>query len=237
MQEIKLKFNQPFNLEGKMVKIVEVEQPQKERWFKKLTEDSFGFKKGRIYRGSTPFPETPNYPNYTIEIDSTKIGVSWQEVQPDFICQHSGEAFMYGTECFYTLADRKDTIEPAPIAINEQRIFNIIPNVAFFYTREDALAWQEKKFGKKEESLYVFHRKTFEVIKCDENKVYCITSHSVKYASESECKAARDRYILENEKVTCEESFEILGQFGNGIYVSYKNAFINYILNKKGGNK
>ena len=236
MQEIKLKFNQPFNLEGKMVKIVEVEQPQKERWFKKLTEDSFGFKKGRIYRGSTPFPETPNYPNYTIEIDSTKIGVSWQEVQPDFICQHSGEAFMYGTECFYTLADRKDTIEPAPIAINEQRIFNIIPNVAFFYTREDALAWQEKKFGKKEEVVWYFNHKTYEISSYDKNVIQVIESSIGDFKTESECKAARDKYVLENEKVGVFEALDIAT-----IYKDYKGGesfaeiFVKYILNKKGG--
>jgi hypothetical protein len=148
VKALNTQLNEPLKIEEK---VMEVEQPKKERWFKCLDNDSYDGDNlivGRLYKHS----EVLN------SCDGNLVGVvaieysdEWQEVTPDFVCQHSGEGFIknIGTETKYFKAYHID------LGNREAGIRNGNcggdKNFAYFYTYEDALAWLEKKFSKKEE--------------------------------------------------------------------------------------
>lgn len=237
MQEIKL--NEPFTLESKMVKIVECEptngqwsypysQPKKERWFKCLASNYVTYEKNRIYLGSHKFTKT----QFPCEEIAKMNPCDWQEVQPDFICQHSGEAFMMGDACWYIIRyDKNDNPDSGRIDKFDTEEGK---DMAYFHSESDALAWQEAKFGKKEEDIieWDFDYKTYEIRKFNKSKEV-IDTPFVGYKSESDCIAARDKWIWENVKVSGGEMLEIMKDcFSSAI--KPKESFVKYILNKGG---
>lgn len=229
MQEIKL--NEPFTLEGKMVKIVEVEQPKKERWFKCNRLDCYqGMIKDRLYKGSF-IPELTTMP---IERWIKDYPNDFEEIVPDFICQHSGEAFIkyIGTETKYFKAYHID-LGNLKAGIRNGNCGGD-KNFAYFYTHEDALAWQESKFGKKEEEIvWWFNKETFEIKSRVKGVVLVRICPSEDFTSESDCIAARDKWIVDNVKINCQESFHIHKAYDGG-GPSYEKRFVEYILNKGG---
>lgn len=219
MQEIKL--NEPFTLEGKMVKIVECEptngqwsypysQPKKERWFKCLKPENYkhSLKKMKPYR----FDFIPTDATVSIQYMAGAFPNDFEEVTPDFICQHSGEGFMNGDKCYMC--------DPVELSDIEEDVIVVEPNssevndyIAYFHTTKDALAWQEAKFGKKEEgirwSIYTF--KTIE---------------------------DRSDYIFENANINLADSLAIMKLCmkcaEDGTIKPYKEIAVEYILNKGG---
>lgn len=245
MQEIKL--NEPFTLEGKMVKIVECEptngqwsypysQPKKERWFKCLKPENYkhSLKKMKPYR----FDFIPTDATVSIQYMAGAFPNDFEEVTPDFICQHSGEAFMMGDACWYIISfDKNDNPDSGRIDKFDTEEGK---DMAYFHTESDALAWQEAKFGKKEEEIEWWFTKHDYIINSG-LKHPCRPSNETSGSSitftgktaESDCIAARDKWIAENAKVGFEDMVKII----NDVRTNEKRLseiFVEYILNKGG---
>jgi len=250
METKEIKLNEPFNLEGKMVKIVEcmsistemnpeyvAHQPKKERWFKciesyKKAIKGVLYKRPSSHSGGTVMIGDISYAWFDLE-DFNKY---FEEVTPDFVCQQSGEGFMLGDKYWYVEALEKDD-NPCQGTAHRNSQKYICANFAYFRTSEDALAWQEKKFGKKEEEKkqkFRFDKKTFFIY---EEPIITDAFISDEFDDKSDCIAAREKYIIENEKLTCREVVEVMTEWDYRTSNTATEYLINYILNKKGGNK
>lgn len=243
MQEIKL--NEPFTLEGKMVKIVEVaightagkryafigsqagfnspviDQIKKERWFKRI--------------GKTEKLQKFSDSNWNAGIIDHNI---WTEVTPDFICQHSGEGFMIGDEIYscrfdiYMDIQSVGTLSESSLQLKPDLKY-LLDNWIYFHTAKEVLDFQEKKFGKKEEEkLWYFNQDTYKIESTTKGDGNTFTQY---YTSESDCKAARDEWVYKNVLVSGEESWKIYLEFENNPRErNYMQVFVEYILNKGG---
>jgi hypothetical protein len=214
METKEIKLNEPFTLEGKMVKIVECDgaekafqyikdTPQKERWFKCLDNFHKEFIKGVLYKrpyGHQDGSIMSKGKSY-VWLDWEVFDKNFQEINPDFICQHSGEAFMFGDTSYITYPeqiypDQKLPVHKSTIEYEEKRLCK---GLAHFHSESDALAWQEKKFGKKEERP---------------EKIFTVPQ------------VREFLHDFMNDKITFSRFVELLNEVST-----------DYILNKKGGNR
>lgn len=207
----------------------EVEQHKKERWFKCIA-DYTSLKRNIPYKGSFV-----NSLGRTVESLAEQWPNDFEEIVPDFFCQHSGEAFIkyIGTETKYFKAYYID-LGNLEAGIRNGNCGGD-KNFAYFYTLEDALAWQEKKFGKKQEELvWVFDCTTYQVSSVKKSE---LLDYYTQFTSESDCIAARDKYIWDNAKFSPDqiitiintvewESDELSGR-------TPERIIIDYILNQR----